>query len=50
MFDTLRIISGETHLWFYEFVYRVQLSWKAKHWVSTKEYLDVRMDEIKRGN
>ena len=43
-------ISGEIRLYFSEIIYRIQLSWKARHWLGHKEYMNVLMDENKRGN
>ena len=40
----------ESRLWFSEFIYRVKLSIKARHWLGHKEYMNVLMDESKRGN
>jgi hypothetical protein len=50
MFQLSRQIAGETRLYFGEILYRIQLSWKHKHWLNHKEYLEVLMDETRRGN
>ena len=50
MFQLNRQLVGESKLFMSEFLYRVKLSWKARHWLNHKEYLDVLMDESKRGN
>ena len=50
MFQLNRQLVGESKLFMSEFLYRVKLSWKARHWLGHKEYLEVLMDESKRGN
>jgi len=50
MFQLTTQLAGETRLYFSEFLYRLRLSWLRKRWLNHKEYLDVLMDESKRGN
>jgi hypothetical protein len=50
MFQLSRQIAGETRLWLSEFLFRIQLSIKRKHWLNHKEYLETLMDETRRGN
>jgi hypothetical protein len=50
MFGLNRQLLGETKLFMGEFLYRLKLSWMRKHWLNHREYLEVLMDESKRGN
>ena len=49
-FELTTQLAGESKLFMSEFLYRVKLSWKARHWLNHKEYMNVLMDESKRGN
>ena len=50
MFQLNRQLVGESKLFMSEFIFRVKLSIKARHWLGHKEYMNVLMDENKRGN
>ena len=50
MFNLTTQLAGESKLFMSEFIFRVKLSIKARHWLNHKEYMNVLMDENKRGN
>ena len=50
MFQLTTQLAGETKLFMGEFLYRLKLSWMRKRWLNHREYLEILMDETKRGN